>query len=633
MTLQETIDQLIEYIDVATAVASVSNHQVATVLDFLNESLKTLSSSLTNLDSRYLRKDIADSAGAAESFPHGISVSQILGIGDNPSFSGTSSKAVNDGDGNNIADTYAKKSDFFDFGNVGFGYLINAVIGKTAYLADDEASGGAVEITFMETEQEYTDTLLFTDLETEDLLWNLLEALEASDQWDYIKEKYGILEYGILNDSSDVHDGQLYFRSNNNNFDIDSSLPSDLESIDGQEFSVDGTESHWIEKRRNTGVVYIELNDNKIYRYSESDNLFGAYISIGGSEIAVDCSLGNTNNPVANSVINAAITSLQSSLSGKESLSNKTTSISASSDNDQYPSAKAVWTLVQSVSALIASLSAQVSQNQNAINGLDNTSASIAGRVTAVEGKVNSSYVSGKTVMINGDSVNVADVVLGYYIDGYKDVVSLELPSMSSSLSFPFNIGVNHVEASGTGIGLIEDIAQKLSALGFSVTYQQVYTNIFQIVVMSTQTIGVIQPTGASAGIVFRYSQQGNQQGFYSDSSYIHLITGSTDRIYIDVDTNMVYRYVSGTTYLPLSSQPFSSGGYDATTQEIVMNYAGGSLRIPVGDMLPEFTAGQGIQIEGGLISQDYLVVTEEQMEDYLASGLDDGRIRYVYDE
>ena len=41
MTVQESIDQLIVYIDEAVARSSVSNHHVATVLDFLNQRQKT----------------------------------------------------------------------------------------------------------------------------------------------------------------------------------------------------------------------------------------------------------------------------------------------------------------------------------------------------------------------------------------------------------------------------------------------------------------------------------------------------------------------------------------------------------------------------------------------------------------
>jgi len=47
MSTQETIDQLIEYIDQAVARASVSNRQVAAVLDFLNQKLKSLDSSMS----------------------------------------------------------------------------------------------------------------------------------------------------------------------------------------------------------------------------------------------------------------------------------------------------------------------------------------------------------------------------------------------------------------------------------------------------------------------------------------------------------------------------------------------------------------------------------------------------------
>ena len=58
-TVQETIDNLISYIDAAVAKHSVSNRHVATVLAFLNEGLKAVSTDV--LDEKYLHRDKADS--------------------------------------------------------------------------------------------------------------------------------------------------------------------------------------------------------------------------------------------------------------------------------------------------------------------------------------------------------------------------------------------------------------------------------------------------------------------------------------------------------------------------------------------------------------------------------------------
>lgn len=64
-TVQETIDNLISYIDAAVAKHSVSNRHVATVLAFLNEGLKALSS-------KYLSKTEDDTAGGFITFMKGL---------------------------------------------------------------------------------------------------------------------------------------------------------------------------------------------------------------------------------------------------------------------------------------------------------------------------------------------------------------------------------------------------------------------------------------------------------------------------------------------------------------------------------------------------------------------------------
>lgn len=66
-TVQETIDNLISYIDAAVAKHSVSNRHVATVLAFLNNQLR-------NINDRYLRKDTDDVAHGNICFEKDISV-------------------------------------------------------------------------------------------------------------------------------------------------------------------------------------------------------------------------------------------------------------------------------------------------------------------------------------------------------------------------------------------------------------------------------------------------------------------------------------------------------------------------------------------------------------------------------
>lgn len=375
-----------------------------------------------------------------------------------------------------------------------------------------------------------------------------------------------------------------------------------------------------------------EMSDTDDDVAASIQDIWTAIAEINDAEPVVDTEIKDSGNPVANRAILSAITSITSSISGKESTQNKIQSITSLSDHTQYPTAKAVYLLVQTVSALISDVDDRVDQNQNAINGLDSTASSIAGRVTAVEGKVNNSSVSGKTVTINGNSVNVADIVLGYYLNGFKTIMSLSLPSMSDELTFSMMLGSTLCSATGVGAGLIESLVQELTSLGYTATFRQTYTYIFEVVVMSSTDFGVVR-TVVTSGITFSYTTNGGNEGFYTSSSYEYVYQGAVDKIYIDVETNMMYRFVSGNSYEPLSSQPFTSGSYDSVNEEIVLNYAGGSLRIPVGDMLPEFTAGQGISIRNGVVSQDYLVVTADEMERYLEDGVDDGRIRYVYEE
>lgn len=71
-TLQDIIDALIDHIDKAITKGSVTNKQVAVVLDFLNEKIKSFA--VDDIEDRYLRKDVEDWAQKLEHFREGIDV-------------------------------------------------------------------------------------------------------------------------------------------------------------------------------------------------------------------------------------------------------------------------------------------------------------------------------------------------------------------------------------------------------------------------------------------------------------------------------------------------------------------------------------------------------------------------------
>ena len=71
-TVQETIDNLISYIDAAVAKHSVSNRHVATVLEYLNVQMKKVREELNSLDAGYLSKIKEDVANELISFASDI---------------------------------------------------------------------------------------------------------------------------------------------------------------------------------------------------------------------------------------------------------------------------------------------------------------------------------------------------------------------------------------------------------------------------------------------------------------------------------------------------------------------------------------------------------------------------------
>ena len=81
-TVQETIDNLISYIDAAVAKHSVSNRHVATVLEFLNSELKRVREELVQMEELYLSKRKDDVAHGLITFVKGLLSSGDVTIGD-----------------------------------------------------------------------------------------------------------------------------------------------------------------------------------------------------------------------------------------------------------------------------------------------------------------------------------------------------------------------------------------------------------------------------------------------------------------------------------------------------------------------------------------------------------------------
>lgn len=618
MTTQEYIEDLISQITDAVEPNSITPAMVGTVLG-------------------YLLGRASDNSAAVQQF-----VGNLSGYIQRGEAGVVSGSMLEDGSITRQKLSSALVEYLSGLGNVTFGYKMPATVGQTAYLSDDGLSGGQVLLFFQDSYAADEDGDVFEDLDGSDLMESLLDALEQWDRWEEMQEKYSIFDYGIVYDEDSAYIGCLYFRSSNPYFAVDADCPNSMEAETGEEFSANSSHMQPIDKRRNAGCLYVDMSENTVYRYTTEHTPFGEYVAVGGgSDVTVDQALGNSDNPVANRAINAAIAALSSSLSGKESTENRVASITSLSDNSHYPSAKAVYDLYHALEVVMSLVDGRVTQNSNsitqnqtAINGLDNDLSSLANRVTSAENSLDGMGIDGDEVYIGNHTVNVRDFVLGYYIKGYKNEMTLSLTTLTGTNQLSFNMGVSHYDLEAvSGIDMVNQVTAILGGLGYSPTVSQTGSTSWKIVFLSESSIGVVQKTGGDQYATISNTAVGASEGFYSDSGYHTMVSGSVGKLYIDVSTNMLYRYVGGNSYEPLNAQPFLSGGYNATTQALVLNFAGGTVSIPVGDMIPDFTAGKGISISGGVVSQNYRVVSQDEIEDYLAHGTEDGIIRYVYEE
>lgn len=124
--------------------------------------------------------------------------------------------------------------------------------------------------------------------------------------------------------------------------------------------------------------------------------------------------------------------------------------------------------------------------------------------------------------------------------------------------------------------------------------------------------------------------------GFYAESTHETILATApyvARKLYLDVSTNMLY-HAAGGTLSAVAGQPITGATYDSTNQILTLSFNGGiSVNVPF--QLPTFVAGKGISINNNTIAQNYDVVSEDWMEEYLGDDTqsDDGIIRYVYED
>lgn len=252
------------------------------------------------------------------------------------------------------------------------------------------------------------------------------------------------------------------------------------------------------------------------------------------------------------------------------------------------------------------------------------------------------SAVQKSTARTNIDSENL---VIGYLARGFTtNIYFTELDGGSP------RDGTVVVTANGQGALCVADytslsgeqvityIAECINALnGYSATASLVTgTNAYHAVITVTcdgNPVTGLQFRSGFTGYVFNIETTGAAAGFYADANYSTLVTNTyvARKLYLDLNTNQLY-CGNENELQSVAGSPVVDASYDSVKEELTLTFLGDkSVTIPF--PMPVLSAGKGIAINGNTISQNYVVCTESELAEYLAQGIDDGLIRYVYEE
>ena len=400
MTTEESIGQIIEQIIDAVRPNSITPAMVGTVLDYLlSYAIQLGASKVATPESDGQSGDVLSTDG------HGgtrwITPQQgSSGGGASGSISSTQNLLKGDGSGNAVPATPG-----------------------TDYLTDEDMENIAEDVSRLALEIEQ--------------LANTLDGVLLIEQSDLGSYREDELNDAILN-----HKVVIYH-------DEDTERRYLLTKYDGQ--------SYLFTSLSNAGVYYLTL-----YYDHQWEIRNAGYKEFGsGSNITIDQSLGDSGNPVANRAINTAIASLTSSLAGKESTSNRVASILSTSDNAHYPSAKAVYDLFHALEVVMSLVDARVTQNQTAINALNESLAgkeSTSNRVTIVNQQSDDNhYPTAKSVYTIVHAVqNALSLVAGDVANNASDIASLVM-----------GISGKQDKLSGGGIGQVLAVLNSTGAFGW----------------------------------------------------------------------------------------------------------------------------------------------------------------------
>ncbi|MBO7467122.1 MAG: hypothetical protein J6T94_05530 [Bacteroidaceae bacterium] len=418
-----------------------------------------------------------------------------------------------------------------------------------------------------------------------------------------------------------------------------------------------------IEGCRKEGVLYIDRGGWKLYCWNASE---GEYEPLGvGDEVLEEALSGKADA--------SAVAALSEALSGKAEASELAAVSMAAALN--AGSIRSLQSQLDGVNGILDGVGTRLGTTEGAVNGIDGRVGVLEGNFTGGKAKKAVSDEDGVNIKTNylkkseatfvryddvqtlssgqkgtaRQNIDSENLVCGYYAKGFTtNIYFTQMDGGSPTRSGVVNVYRDHhnllwsieYPSGTTAEDVIALVATYINNVaGYSATYDlnpptQAYHAIITITGTS-EAIEDIQFQSGFTGYVFTLEVEGAAAGFYSDANFEHLLTNSyvARKLYLDLGHNTLY-CGNENELQPVTGSPIVNATYDSATGNVTLWLsAETSLTIPLAGIIPTYTAGKGISINGNTIAQNYRVVSRSEMEEYLATGVDDGLIRYVYED